>query len=105
MLHAEGTLVGCAALYPFNGSHAAELACVVTHPEFLNQGFASRLLEHIEIQAAQQGIEELFVMTAQAGHWFKEKGFVDASLDDLPEERQSLYNLQRNSLIFRKAIT
>lgn len=105
MLHAEGTLVGCAALYPFNDSHAAELACVVTHPEFLNQGFASRLLEHIEIQAAQQGIEELFVMTAQAGHWFKEKGFVDASLDDLPEERQSLYNLQRNSLIFRKAIT
>lgn len=102
MLHAEGMLVGCAALYPFNGDNAAELACVVTHPDFLNQGFASRLLEHIESQAAQQGIKKLFVLTVQAGHWFKEKGFVDATLDDLPKERQSLYNLQRNSQIYCK---
>ncbi|MEH6467007.1 MAG: amino-acid N-acetyltransferase [Porticoccus sp.] len=102
MLHAEGMLVGCAALYPFNGDNAAELACVVTHPDFLNQGFASRLLEHIEIQAAQQGIKQLFVLTVQAGHWFKEKGFVDATLDDLPKERQPLYNLQRNSQIYCK---
>ncbi|MEH6529485.1 MAG: amino-acid N-acetyltransferase, partial [Porticoccus sp.] len=102
MLHAEGMLVGCAALYPFNGDNAAELACVVTHPDFLNQGFASRLLEHIEIQAAQQGIDQLFVLTVQAGHWFKEKGFVDATLDDMPKERQSLYNLQRNSKIYCK---
>ncbi|MDX2350200.1 MAG: amino-acid N-acetyltransferase [Porticoccus sp.] len=102
MLHAEGMLVGCAALYPFNGDNAAELACVVTHPDFLNQGFASRLLEHIEFQAAQQGIKQLFVLTVQAGHWFKEKGFVDATLDDLPEERQPLYNLQRNSQIYCK---
>jgi amino-acid N-acetyltransferase len=102
MLHAEGMLVGCAALYPFNGNNAAELACVVTHPDFYNQGFASHLLEHIETLAAQQGIKQLFVLTVQAGHWFKEKGFVDASLDDLPKERQSLYNLQRNSQIYCK---
>ncbi len=102
MLHAEGMLVGCAALYPFNGDNAAELACVVTHPDFHNQGFASQLLEHIETLAIQQDIKQLFVLTVQAGHWFKEKGFVDASLDDLPKERQSLYNLQRNSQIYCK---
>ena len=102
MLHAEGMLVGCAALYPFNGDNAAELACVVTHPDFLNQGFASHLLEHIETLAIQQGIKQLFVLTVQAGHWFKEKGFVDATLDDLPKKRQSLYNLQRNSQIYCK---
>ncbi|HEB26554.1 MAG TPA: amino-acid N-acetyltransferase [Porticoccus sp.] len=102
MLHAEGMLVGCAALYPFNGDNAAELACVVTHPDFLNQGFASHLLDHIETLATQQGIKQLFVLTVQAGHWFKEKGFVDATLDDLPKKRQSLYNLQRNSQIYCK---
>jgi len=109
MEHAEGTIVGCAALYPFNGSDcnsgdSAELACVATHPEFLNQGIASRLLEHTENQAIQQGIKKLFVLTVQASHWFKEKGFVDASLDDLPIERQSLYNFQRNSKIFCKVL-
>jgi amino-acid N-acetyltransferase len=104
MEHAEGTLVGCAALYPFNGNDSAELACVVTHPEFRNQGIATRLLEHIEHQASQQGIVKLFVLTVQASHWFKEKGFVDATLDDLPIERQSLYNFQRNSKIFSKVL-
>ena len=100
-------LVGCAALYPFNGddsnsSNSAELACVATHPDFINQGIASGLLEHIENLAIQQGIKKLFVLTVKASHWFKEKGFVDSSLDDLPAERQSLYNLQRNSKIFCK---
>jgi len=105
--HSEGMLVGCAALYPFNGgdsnsSNSAELACVATHPDFINQGIASELLEHIEYLAIQQGIKKLFVLTVKAGHWFKEKGFADSSLDDLPAERQSLYNLQRNSKIFCK---
>ncbi len=107
--HAEGMLVGCAALYPFNDNDSnsddsAELACVATHPDFLNQGIASRLLEHIESLALQQGIKKLFVLTVKAGHWFKEKGFVDVSLDDLPTERQTLYNLQRNSKIFCKQL-
>ena len=108
MEHAEGMLIGCAALYPFNGSDSnhdgAELACVATHSEFLNQGVAGRLLEHIETLAIQQGISNLFVLTVKASHWFKEKGFEDASLDDLPTERQSLYNFQRNSKIFCKKL-
>lgn len=102
MEHAEGMLIGCAAFYPFNGGDTGELACVVTHPDFLNQGIASSLLEHVEQISSQQNYKKLFVLTVQAGHWFKEKGFVDVSLDDLPAERKSLYNLQRNSKIFCK---
>jgi len=34
-----------------------------------------------------------------------EQGFVEASLDDLPAERQSLYNLQRNSKVFIKNLS
>ncbi|MEZ5530406.1 MAG: amino-acid N-acetyltransferase [Porticoccaceae bacterium] len=100
--HAEGDLVGCAALYPFSDGISAELACVATHPDFRNRGFASRLLAQIETQAMQQGIRQLFVLTTHASDWFKEKGFVEASLDDLPTERKSLYNFQRKSRIFSK---
>lgn len=102
MQHAEGTLVGCAALYPFSDGNSAELACVATHPDFQNRGFATRLLSQIEHQALQQGIRQLFVLTTHASDWFKEKGFVEAALDDLPTERKTLYNFQRKSRIFCK---
>lgn len=105
--HTEGMLVGCAALYPMNSAsdnNRAELACVATHPDFTNQGFASTLLEAIEKEAHQQGISELFVLTTQTSDWFQEKGFVEISVDDLPSERQQFYNYQRNSRVFCKTI-
>ena len=62
------------------------------------------LLELLQIQAQEQGIRQLFVLTTQTTHWFIEQGFVDASLDQLPSERQALYNLQRNSKVLIKSL-
>jgi amino-acid N-acetyltransferase len=62
------------------------------------------MLEHIEKRAIQQGIRELFVLTTQTAHWFQELGFKPASVDDLPGEKKSLYNFQRNSKVFRKPL-
>jgi amino-acid N-acetyltransferase len=42
------------------------------------------------------------VLTTQTTHWFIEQGFVPTSLDQLPSERQALYNLQRNSKVLIK---
>ena len=102
--HPEGMLVGCAALYPFPSSSAAELACVVVHPEFGRRGIASRLLEALGKDARAIGMKNLFVLTTQTAHWFREKGFVESSLEELPEQKKSLYNYQRNSRIFRKVL-
>jgi amino-acid N-acetyltransferase len=46
----------------------------------------------------------LFVLTTQATHWFKERGFVEASIGDLPVARQQLYNYERNSKVLIKAL-
>jgi amino-acid N-acetyltransferase len=62
------------------------------------------LLELLQTQAQEQGIRQLFVLTTQTTHWFIEQGFVDASLDQLPSERQALYNLQRNSKVLIKSL-
>ena len=105
--HFEGDIIGCAALYPFTdscGKVSAELACVATHPDFQNKGLASKLLDHMEQKASKQDIEQLFVLTTQASHWFKENGFSDASLEELPEEKRLLYNFQRNSKILSKQL-
>jgi amino-acid N-acetyltransferase len=104
VVHPEGTLLGCAALYPIADSHAGELACVATHPEFHNQGIASRLLKCIEKDATDNGLAVLFVLTTQTAHWFREQGFSEAEVSALPAEKQSLYNYQRQSRIFSKKL-
>lgn len=104
LVDAENIVVACAALYPFPDHNAGELACVATHGDYKNKGFAARLLEHIEKQARQQGLTQLFVLTTQTAHWFLEQGFEPSSLDRLPKEKQVLYNYTRKSKIFVKAI-
>lgn len=105
VVHPEGMIIACAALYPFAESDAGELACVVTHPDFHNRGLAARLLESLEKQAHKDfGLKRLFVLTTQAAHWFKEQGFSESSLEQLPAEKAALYNWQRNSKILVKSI-
>ena len=103
-LHPEGFLVGCAALYPLGSTGSGEIACVATHPDFLSQGTASRLLAAIENQAHSQSIDRLYVLTTQAAHWFQEQGFVEATVDALPEDKQLLYNYQRSSRVLCKRL-
>lgn len=100
VLEKDGTIIACAAMYPFEES--AELACVVTHPEYRKGGRASTLLTQMEKMARRQGIKQLFLLTTQTAHWFIEQGFVQAQIDDLPVARRRLYNYQRNSKIFIK---
>ena len=104
VVHPEGTLLGCAALYPMADQKKGEVACVASHPDFLGRGIASRLLQRLESDAAQAGMTTLFVLTTQTAHWFLEKGFAETQLEYLPEQKKSLYNYQRNSRIFSKAI-
>ena len=43
-------------------------------------------------------------LTTQAREWFLDKGFVDASIEDLPAQKQELYNWQRQSKILAKTL-
>ena len=104
VVHPEGLIIGCAALYPTTASEVGEVACVAIHPEFHNQGIGARLLSEIESDGQGRGMNELLVMTTTPAHWFLEKGFNEANIRDLPENKQSMYNYQRNSRIFCKAI-
>jgi amino-acid N-acetyltransferase len=104
VVHPEGNLLGCAALYPVADSNEGEIACMATDPEFLGEGIATRLLQRLEADAAKMGIKKLFVLTTQTAHWFLEKGFVETELSNLPKQKQPLYNYQRNSRIFSKIL-
>lgn len=100
VMEKDGTIIACAALYPYDDM--AELACVITHPDYRKGGRAATLLQQMENQARKQNIRQLFLLTTQTAHWFIEQGFAPGNISDLPMSRQSLYNYQRNSKIFVK---
>lgn len=104
VIERDGMVIACAALYPYPEESMAEIACVATHSDYRGQDRGERLLEALEIQARKQQIKEVFVLTTQTAHWFQEQGFELADRAELPEKKQLLYNLQRNSKVFIKAL-
>ncbi len=74
------------------------------HDDYRNGGRGDALLSAVENEARRSGAERLFVLTTQASHWFKERGFEDAAIEDLPVERRELYNYQRNSKVLIKKL-
>jgi amino-acid N-acetyltransferase len=61
-------------------------------------------LKHIEKRARRAGFHSLFVLTTRTAHWFLKRGFVQATVDDLPKDRQKMYNWQRKSLVLIKQL-
>jgi amino-acid N-acetyltransferase len=100
----DGVIFGCAALYPFPQEKMAEMACLTVSPEAQAQGDGERILKHMENRARAAGFKKLFVLTTRTAHWFMKRGFVPASVDDLPKDRQHMYNWQRKSLVLIKSL-
>jgi amino-acid N-acetyltransferase len=93
-------IVGCAALYPFPDEKAAELACLAVSPAHRRHGCGDAMLKHIAARAKGLKMQKLFVLTTRTAHWFMERGFKEADVDQLPAQKKSLYNFQRRSKVF-----
>lgn len=98
------TTVACGALYPYPADDLGEVACIAVHPDYRRSGFGEALLTALEQKAAAAGLSTLFVLTTQATHWFQELGYTRSGLDQLPMQRQALYNYQRNSQVLMKRL-
>jgi len=104
VLESDGVIAGCVALYPFPEDRAAELACLAVAEAYRGRGFGERLLAAAEAKGKKSGFKRLFVLTTRTEHWFEERGFVDSSLDQLPQKKQTLYNYKRRSKVLQKSI-
>ena len=99
----DGSLIGCAALYALDDQHA-EIACVAVHPDYQGGDLGDNLLARLEREARSRGIQQVWVLTTVAEHWFQEQGFKPAQVADLPDSRQALYNYQRASKVLTKPL-
>jgi len=104
VIERDGTIIACAALYPAEDGRLAELACLAVHDDYRNHGRGDALLKAIEDIAVRSGIEKLFVLTTRTAHWFLERGFQPGDISQLPARKQGLYNYQRKSRVYLKAL-
>ncbi|TAN48281.1 MAG: amino-acid N-acetyltransferase [Methylococcaceae bacterium] len=104
VIERDGTIIGCAALHAYPGQAMGEMACLALHPEYRGGQRGERLLAFVENQARSQGLAVLFVLTTQTEHWFRERGFIAAAVDELPPERRAGYNPARNSKVLIKRL-
>lgn len=104
VIERDGMIIACAAMFSFAETGAAELACLAVHQDYQTQGRGDDLMQHIEWQARKKHMKKLFTLTTQTMHWFIERGFSECNADELPMEKKSLYNYQRNSKVLCKPL-
>jgi len=105
VIERDGLILGCAALHMFPEQKMAELACLALRPDYRGGGGGERLLYHIEAKAKAMGLEQLFVLTTQASHWFRERGFETRDTQGLPIKKQMIYNSRRNAKVLIKKLS
>ncbi|NCF80700.1 MAG: amino-acid N-acetyltransferase [Proteobacteria bacterium] len=104
VLERDGAIIACTAIHPFPDDGVAELACLAVDDTYRMGGRGDFLLGEAQKEARAGGIERLFVLTTQATHWFKERGFEDANIGELPIQRRELYNYERGSKVLIKKL-
>lgn len=104
VIERDGSIVACAAVYDYEKDHASELACLAVHPDYQKQGRGDQLFNYILRECKKAAITQLFVLTTQTTHWFKERGFKEAEIEQLPVSKQEFYNFQRKSKVYIKTL-
>jgi amino-acid N-acetyltransferase len=100
----DNHIIGCAALYAFSDERVGELAALAVHPDFRREGYGETLMKEIEQRARKLRLTQLYVLTTKTAHWFLERGFRTATIALLPQQKQALYNYQRKSQVYAKAL-
>lgn len=99
LIEKDGLVIGCAALYPYIEEKMAEMACVAIHPDYRDGNRGLDLLKQMKQYSRRIGIDRIFVLTTHSLHWFREQGFQEVAVSELPMGKQDLYNFQRKSKI------
>lgn len=104
VIERDNAIIACAALYEFPSENIGELACIAVDQSYLGGNRGDLLLKAVQQRAIERNLKALFVLTTKTAHWFIEQGFSPINVDQLPQQRQRIYNLQRNSKVFLKRL-
>jgi len=104
IIERDGLIIGCTALHPILNSSAGLIACLAVHPDYRKSSRGNQLLEQLVSSAKKQGLHEVFALSTQTMHWFKERGFHEVNFTQLPPVLQASYNHLRSAKALSKLI-
>ena len=97
----DGLIIGCTALHIIEQHHAGLIACLAVHPDYQKATRGNQLLEQLYNKAAKHSLKQLFALSTQTMHWFKERNFQDSNFSALPPTLQESYNHLRNAKVLK----
>jgi amino-acid N-acetyltransferase len=100
----DGHLHACGALHVYPDKQG-EIAAIVVDETHASRGIGKKMISYLIEQATKMKLKSVFVLTTLTSDWFRQQGFVEAGIDDLPEQKRSAYNKNRNSLILKYHIS
>lgn len=98
----DNLVSGCGALRVFRDRQSAEIYCVAIDEKVRDRGYATEIIEFLEIQAREKGVKNLFTLTLDLSEWFLMRGFTYASMKELPPDRH--YDADRKSKVLKKVL-
>jgi amino-acid N-acetyltransferase len=99
----DGLIIGCTALHQIE-QNTGLIACLAVHPDYRRAARGNKLLEQLHRKARQNSLKQLFALSTQTMHWFKEREFQDSNIQALPPDLQKQYNHLRNAKVLIKSI-
>ena len=96
----DGGVHACAALH-FYEDGQAEIAAVAVDENYAHMGIGPKLMDNLIEQAMEGQATSIFIMTTQTADWFEQLGFVEDSIESLPEARRKLWTPRRGSKVYR----
>jgi amino-acid N-acetyltransferase len=112
VLERETKVMGCALLLPLgatpDGARVAEIGAFCVDPVFRGSGRGDSLLDYVEQDARNRGMNRLVLLTTRTADWFIQRDFVlqgPAWASDLiPAQRRERINPARNSQLYVKEL-
>lgn len=102
----DDTIVGCVALYPYEGTDAAELGCLFIKKSYEGRGYGRGLCHFVEQRAKEMGFKRLFALSQSAVSYFRDRlNYEELSRDMLPPARRlQLEQSGRASTVFGRVL-
>jgi len=104
VIERDGLIIACSALHIIN-NNIGLIACLAVHPDYRKAARGNQLLEKLLTIATQESLSKLFALSTQTMHWFKERGFQEAQLQDLPTELANRYSHSRKAKVLCKNLS
>lgn len=105
VIERDGMIIACMSLSMIENEPTwAELGCLAVHRDYRKLGKGDAMLGFTERMAFDMGVRHLIILSTQSFDWFKERGFSEVAVSDLPETRQAKYDKTRKSKIFHKLL-